>query len=152
MYEGLFQQAGIIRVKTIEEVFLFGHTLAVQPPLRGKHIAVLTNSGGPAAAMADTCEEHGLKVPELSRPLQERLRAHLPEYGGFRNPVDLTFQPDMKAITSTLPRLLLESEEIDGLLIHGIIVSGWGKLVYPLLKQVTDISLEEFLSTLRGKG
>lgn len=148
VYDGLLEQAGIIRLNTIEEVFVFGHTLAVQPRLKGRKIAILTNSGGPATAMADGCEKSGLEVPRFSNELREALKAHLPEYGCSNNPVDLTFQPDMKSITSVLPRILLRSEEVDGLLIHGIIVTGWGQLVYPLLRQVKDISLEEFLEAL----
>jgi acetyltransferase len=55
----------------------------------------------------------------------------------------------MAPITSVLPRLLLESGEIDGLLIHGIIETGWGKLVYPLIRPFKNISLHEYLDTLR---
>jgi len=53
LYEGLFRQAGIIRVHSIEELYHYGNMLAVQPPLRGKRIGVFTNSGGPGSAMAN---------------------------------------------------------------------------------------------------
>jgi acetyltransferase len=149
LYDGLFEQAGAIRAKSIEEIYLFAHTLAVHPPLLGPRIAILTNSGGPATAMANVCEEKGLQVPEFSTALQKKLRSYLPDYGAFRNPVDLTFSIDMAPITSVLPKLLLESGEIDGLLIHGIIETGWGKLVYPLIRRFKNISLHEYLDTLR---
>jgi len=45
LYEALFEQAGIISVDTIEEVYKIGWALATQPPLKGRRIAVLTNSG-----------------------------------------------------------------------------------------------------------
>lgn len=32
LYEGLFKQAGVIRVSSVEELYAFGWALATQPP------------------------------------------------------------------------------------------------------------------------
>ena len=78
VYDGLFEQAGIIRVDTIEEVYKIGWALASQPPLKGKRIAILTNSGGPGTAMAMTCNKYGLEVPEFSPQVQAKVAKHIP--------------------------------------------------------------------------
>lgn len=95
VYDDLFEQAGIIRVDSIEEVCRTGWVLASQPPLEGKRIAVLTNSGGPGTGIATTCERYGLDVPEFSDKIQEEIGRHIAGHASARNPVDLTFHLDM---------------------------------------------------------
>ncbi|MBI9082418.1 MAG: acetate--CoA ligase family protein [Desulfobacterales bacterium] len=148
IYDGLFAQAGVIRVNTIEEVFRTGHTLAVQPPARGRRIAVLTNSGGPGTAMASTLDARGMTVPELPGPVRRRLEALLPGYASSKNPVDLTFHTDMTHLVEDFPRILLEADGIDGLLIHGIIDTGWAEMAYPLFRSLLDVTLEDFRAML----
>lgn len=145
VYDGLFEQAGIIRVDTIEEVFKTGWALATQPPLQGRRIAVLTNSGGPGTGISTTCNAHGLEVPEFSEQLQERVSQYLPGHASARNPVDLTFHVNMDALSEKIPRELFESEEIDGIIIHGIMDTAFIGLLYPYLKEYINVSREEFL-------
>ncbi|HVN72825.1 MAG TPA: CoA-binding protein, partial [Desulfomonilia bacterium] len=85
LYEALFAQAGIISVGTIEEVFKTGWALASQPKLKGRRIAVLTNSGGPGTAISNTCNQVGLDVPEFSPELQKKISRLLPPHGSTRN-------------------------------------------------------------------
>ncbi len=143
VYDGLLAQAGVLRVHTVEALFQVGHTLATQPPPRGPRMAVLTNSGGPGTAMASGLDVAGLQVPELGPALQRQLQAHLPGHASVRNPVDLTFHTDMKMIAETLPRMLMEADEIDGLLIHGIMDTGWGDMVYPVIQKFLGVSRED---------
>jgi acetate---CoA ligase (ADP-forming) len=131
LYDGLFKQAGIIRVSTVEELYYHGWMLASQPPLKGKRIGVLTNSGGPGTAISHTCNAGGLDVPPFSEKLQQEIRKHLPAHGAVGNPVDLTFHMDAEVISVTLPDLLLKSKEIDGLVIHGLMGTGFLKAIYP---------------------
>lgn len=143
VYQGLFEQAGIIRAQTIEEVYAFGHVLSTQPPLKGKRIAILTNSGGPGTAMASILDQHGLEVPPLLPEIQKKIKSLLPGHASATNPVDLTFHTDMTLITETLPNILLGSNDIDGLLIHGIMDTGWAELFFPVYKSFTGGSLDD---------
>ena len=145
IYDGLFEQAGIIRVDTIEEVFRTGWALATQPPLQGRRIAVLTNSGGPGTGISTTCNAHGLEVPEFSETLQNKISNYLPGHASAKNPVDLTFHIDMGALTEKIPRELFASDEIDGVIIHGIMDTGFIDLLYPYMKNHMDITRETFL-------
>jgi acetate---CoA ligase (ADP-forming) len=144
LYDGLFHQAGIIQADTIEDVFMVGNALALAPAPDGKRIGILTNSGGPGTGMATTVETLGLEVPEFSENLKKTLENFLPAHAGTRNPVDLTFHTDMELMVKTLPKILLESGEIDGLLIHGIMDTGFANLLYPIFKDALNVSNADF--------
>ncbi len=145
VYEGLFEQAGVIRVDTIEEVYKIGWTLASQPPLRGSRIAVLTNSGGPGTAIANTCNREGLEVPEFSKGVQKEISHYLAGHASARNPVDLTFHIDMDALTEKIPQILFNADDIDGVIVHGIMDTGFFNDVYPIIGKFLDVSEEDFL-------
>jgi acetyltransferase len=151
VYEGLFEQAGIIRVNTIEEVYKIGWALASQPPLKGNRIAVLTNSGGPGTAIANTCNKYGLEVPEFSKGIQEEVAKFIPGHASPKNPVDLTFHIDMKGITKHIPQVLFNSDAIDGVIIHGIMDTGFFKTVYPVIKSRINLPEEEFFKMVELK-
>ncbi|HDP26223.1 MAG TPA: CoA-binding protein [Deltaproteobacteria bacterium] len=145
MYDGLFAQAGIIRVDTIEEVYKVGWALATQEPPRGRRIAVLTNSGGPGTGIATTCEKYGLLVPEFSNQLQEKISTYLPGHASARNPVDLTFHVEMSALTEHIPRTLFESDEIDGVIAYGIMDTGFIDMLYPFMKDFVKLEKEDLI-------
>lgn len=87
--DALFEQAGVIRTETIEGLFDVVSLLASQPVPEGRRVGVVTNAGGPAILLADTCEARGLALPELSASTRERLQDFLPAQAGLRNPVDM---------------------------------------------------------------
>ncbi|HNG54083.1 MAG TPA: GNAT family N-acetyltransferase, partial [Nitrospira sp.] len=76
--EALFQQTGILRADTLEEMFALATGLSEQPLPKGRRIGILTNAGGPAILCADACEAAGLEVPELSQATISRLSPFLP--------------------------------------------------------------------------
>ncbi|MGC9323217.1 MAG: acetate--CoA ligase family protein [Desulfomonilia bacterium] len=145
IYDGLFAQAGIIRVHTIEDVYKIGWALATQVPPKGRRVGILTNSGGPGTGIASTCDRCGLEVPEFSPELQERISAYLPGHASSRNPVDLTFHVEMAALTEHIPRALFESNEIDGVIIHGINDTGILSMLYPFLQKFVDVSRDDMI-------
>ena len=146
LYEGIFKQAGIIRVHSIEDLYAHGWTAATQPPLKGNRIAVVTHSGGPGTAMSHVADQGGLALPTLSAGVQNEIRQYIPPHASSANPVDLTFNMDTDRMTVIIPEILMKSGEIDGLLIHGPMMSGWMKEVHPHLAMLfNNISLDEFL-------
>ncbi len=147
LYDGLFKQAGILRVDSVEELYNQGWMLAGQPPLKGRRIGVLTNSGGPGTAISHTCNEGGLEIPAFSGELQGEIRKHLPPHGAAGNPVDLTFHMDAEAISTILPELLLKSGEVDGLVVHGLMGTGFLKAIHPHVQELFGgISATDFIS------
>ena len=120
IYDGMLRQCGIQRATSIEEMLDWCWALSTQPRPPGNRLCVLSNAGGPGASMADTASREGLEVPVLSEGLQAKLREHLPYTGTGVNPIDITFLLDYKALYDTIPRLLMESGEVDGIVMYGV--------------------------------
>jgi len=150
LYEGIFRQAGIIRVHSIEDLYARGWALAAQPPLAGKRIGVVTNSGGPGTAISHTADQGGLEVPTFSTELQEHIRPLIPPHASCANPVDLTFNLDTELLSTTIPDMIMKSGEVDGLIIHGAMSTGVMKEFYPHVKSLlNDLSEEQFLAMFK---
>jgi acetate---CoA ligase (ADP-forming) len=85
-------------------------------------------------------------VPSFSEKLQNEIRKHLPPHGAAGNPVDLTFHMDAEVISAILPDLLLKSGEIDGLVVHGLMGTGFLKAIYPHVESLFGgISADDFI-------
>ncbi len=121
LYDGVFRQSGIIRARSIEELFDFSWALGACPPLKGNRVVIQTHSGGPGAAAADACGRVGLELPPLSPGAREKLGPYVPHTGSINNPVDLTFTKNPLDYFHTIPKVLLEEEEIDGLLVYFLV-------------------------------
>jgi acetyltransferase len=149
LYEGIFRQAGIIRCHTIEDLYAHGWVHATQPPLRGNRLAVVTNSGGPGTAIAHTADRGGMTVPRFSDALQAKIRPLIPPHAASANPVDLTYHLDTQVLALTIPEFIMESGEVDGLILHGAVNSGFLKMVYSHISGlIADVSREAFLETM----
>ena len=80
--EALFEQAGVIRANTLQELFDVAVLLSTQPMPPGPRVGVVTNAGGPGILLADMGETHGLVLPELTPETQAALRTVLPPQAG----------------------------------------------------------------------
>jgi acetyl coenzyme A synthetase (ADP forming)-like protein len=87
--EALFEQAGVIRANTLQELFDVAALLSTQPLPPGPRVGVVTNAGGPGILLADMSETHGLVFPELTAETTAALRTVLPPQAGLANPVDM---------------------------------------------------------------
>jgi acyl-CoA synthetase (NDP forming) len=113
--DALFQQSGVIRAETLEELFDIAALLASQPVPAGPRVAVLGNAGGPGVLCADVLESEGLSIPEFSSCLQESLRAALPPGAAVQNPVDLIGTIDAELYRRSLGAVL-KSDEVDAMI------------------------------------
>lgn len=146
LYEGVFRQAGVIRVQTVEDLYTYGWALATQPRMAGKRVAVVTNSGGPGTAIANACERAGLLVPAFSESLQQQIRERILPHASSTNPVDLTFHMDAELLAAEIPELIMQSGEADGVIIHGAMNFGMVRALYPNIRELLgNISLELLL-------
>lgn len=87
--EALFAQCGVLRVRTVDEMFDLARAFATQPLPAGKRVAIVTNAGGPGILATDACIGVGLEIPALAPETLERLRGRLHPQAALRNPVDL---------------------------------------------------------------
>ncbi len=122
--QGLFRQCGIVPAEGIGELFDFARILSQSPPMTGSNVAVITNSGGPGTSAAYTLEKIGIKVPEFSPELKQKLAGMLQATSTFSNPVDFTFDTDLSRFRD-VTKLVLESDEIDAVLVYGLFISGF---------------------------
>ncbi|MEH0449969.1 GNAT family N-acetyltransferase [Streptomyces sp. B21-102] len=86
----LFAQSGVIRTRSLQELFDVALLLAHQPPPPGDRVAVITNAGGPAALTVGACAASGLCVPALGERTRQTLRPALAPHADVSNPIDLT--------------------------------------------------------------
>jgi acetyl coenzyme A synthetase (ADP forming)-like protein len=100
--EALFEQTGVIRTNTLEELFDVVALLSIQPVPAGPRVGVVTNAGGPAILLADACEARGLQLPELTQTSSAELRSFLPARAAFSNPVDMTAAASPADFTRTI--------------------------------------------------
>ena len=89
LVETMLREAGVIRTRTLEELFDAATLLAHQPVPGGRRVAIVTNAGGPAILAADACEANGLIVPVLADATERALREFLPPAASVSNPVDM---------------------------------------------------------------
>ncbi len=88
-YGALFEEAGILRAETAEELFLFARAFSLSPLPAGKNIAIVTNAGGPGVLATDAAVENNLSLAPISPSTQESLRAFLPSSASVKNPIDI---------------------------------------------------------------
>jgi acyl-CoA synthetase (NDP forming) len=127
--DALFRQAGVIRVDTLEQLFDVATVVLHQPLPVGRHVAIITNGGGPGILAADACIAAGLEVPELSEGAQQALRSFLSPAAGVSNPVDLVASATPEQYEQAL-ETLLGDDGIDACLVL---------FVSPLVTRADDV-------------
>ena len=86
---GVFEQSGIMRCSSIEEMFNTAQLLAYQPLPPGGRIAIVTNAGGPGVMATDAAVDRGLELARFTPETTAKLKAALPAAANIKNPVDV---------------------------------------------------------------
>ena len=89
VYEAAFARAGILRVKSLEELAAATETLASGLKVGGDRLAILTNGGGLGVLAADAVIDEGGRLAELAPETVEALNAVLPATWSRGNPIDI---------------------------------------------------------------
>jgi acetyltransferase len=88
-YEAAFSQSGILRARTMNELFDLALLFSYQPLIQGNRIAIVTNAGGPGIIATDAVERSGLKMATFTSETVAALQAKLPPTANFFNPIDI---------------------------------------------------------------
>ncbi len=88
-YDLAFEKCGVIRAKTIEDLFDYGEIFLFQPVPLENSFAIITNAGGPGIVATDAFEREKLKFANFSEPILHELRERLPPEAAIFNPVDI---------------------------------------------------------------
>jgi acyl-CoA synthetase (NDP forming) len=121
LYDGVFEQSGVIRAHTVTELFDFCWVLGCLPKPAGDGLVIQTHSGGPGAAAADACGRVGIELPSPSQKTLAKLAEYMPHTGSVNNPVDFTYIKNPLDYFSAIPEVLLEDERAHMLLLYILI-------------------------------
>jgi len=88
-YDLAFEKCGVIRAKTIEDLFDYGEIFLYQPIPKNNSFAIVTNAGGPGIVATDAFSRENLKFSEFSERILHELRNQLPLEAAIFNPVDI---------------------------------------------------------------
>ncbi len=87
--DAMCKQAGVIRVKSLDELVDVGIAFLRQPLPKGRRVGVVTAGGGWGVLAADACAEAGLEVVALPQETLQELDSFMPPWWSRGNPVDL---------------------------------------------------------------
>ena len=89
VFEAAIARAGMLRVNTLQELFLAAETLSRFRTNIDDTMTILTNGGGAGVMAADAAAFAGVKLAELSDSTRQKLDAILPVNWSHGNPVDI---------------------------------------------------------------
>src|SRR3990172_8534214 len=107
-YKAAFEQAGVIEVETLADLFDISFGFANLPLPKGARVAMITNGGGPAALVSDALALNGLEKAELSPEPRDFLRPHRNPAAQIANPVDMLGAADAAEFTVGLKGILAD--------------------------------------------
>jgi len=114
------KQAGIIRVRDMDELFNVGTALLYLPLPRGKRVAILTAGGGWGVLGADACAAAGLNIIPLPPETMTELNALLPPWWSHGNPIDLVAGVFQEDVLKTV-EILLHCTAVDSLMLLNLV-------------------------------
>jgi acetyltransferase len=88
-YDLAFSKAGVIRAKTLSELFSYCKTFSVSKFPLSEFFAIVTNAGGPGIISTDAFVAEGVGVARFSPNIVQELRDKLPAEAAVYNPVDI---------------------------------------------------------------
>jgi len=123
IYDSVFMQAGVLRVRDMEEFLDVGEALPFQPPAEGNNVAIVTSAGGPAILAIDECVSRGVNVKRFSEETVQKFEmlkktGKLPSFATNFSPLDLTGSATSEMFEIGT-KILLEDPEIYGVMVFG---------------------------------
>jgi len=116
VYDAALKRAGVLRVKTFEELFDCAELVAKQPKPQGPGLVIVTNAGGPGVMAADALAEYGFNPVVLSAETLKKLDEILPPYWSKRNPIDMLGEATPELYRKVV-EICLRTIEVNGILI-----------------------------------
>lgn len=117
--DAVFNQSGVIRVDTVEDLFDLAKSFDRTILPAGNRLGILTNAGGPAILTADEAQKWGLVIPELTAATKKKLQKICVPEASLHNPVDI-LPPATAEVYGKATELMLSDKNID----CGIVILG----------------------------
>ena len=112
VYNAIFDQAGIIRVETVDDLFNYAVAFSARKIPAGNRVAIITNAGGPGIIATDMTEMSGLRLAKFSSDTDWNLHQFLPPTANFNNPIDVIGDATRDRYEKAL-ETVIEDENVD---------------------------------------
>ena len=150
--EAAFEQAGIIRVANIDEMFDVAEAFLDCPLPKGNRVAILSEGGGDNSVAADNAERWGLAVPLLSDKGQQDIKPLLLAGMPAHNPIDYggTAEENPAVISDCVTRLMA-GDEIDMVYLTGFF-GGFKDIIAPHVGALEAEAARRLVDQVRASG
>lgn len=148
----LFEQCGVLRVNTVEELFDLATAFSKQPIPKGNRVAVLTNAGGPGIMATDAIVNLGLQMAAFSEGTISELKKFLSPEASFSNPLDMIAGANHETYRRSLD-LLLRDDAIDAIIVifvHPVYVDAQ-KIAHAIIESSKNQNGKPILCCFMGK-
>jgi len=108
VFDAAIRRAGMLRVDTLQDLFMAAQTLARFGRNRDTALVLMTNGGGAGVMAADAAELAGMPLRELDDTLRTRLDTVLPPTWSRANPIDIIGDAPVQRYTDTLQAVLAD--------------------------------------------
>ncbi|WP_455448393.1 acetate--CoA ligase family protein [Natrinema thermotolerans] len=101
-YEAGLEQAGVLRARSVQELFDSARALAGLPEPESDGVAVVTNAGGPGVLTTDAVGDSTLEMASFADETIDRLAAAMPDEANVYNPIDAIGDADVERFGEAL--------------------------------------------------
>lgn len=140
--DAAIRRAGMLRVDTLQELFMAAETLARFGGNGDTALTIMTNGGGAGVMAADAAALAGVPLAELDAGTRARLDAVLPPNWSRGNPIDIIGDAPAQRYVDTLQALLADPQAGAVLFIHAptaiVRSDDIAKACVPLVRQATS--------------
>ncbi|WP_435179514.1 acetate--CoA ligase family protein [Halorussus sp. AFM4] len=107
-YEAGLEQAGVLRVENVQELFDFAQILSGQPLPETDDVAIVTNAGGPGVMTTDAVGDSRLSLASFSEGTLSELSEAMPEEANIYNPIDAIGDADIERFRTAIDLALAD--------------------------------------------
>lgn len=115
-FDAALRRAGVLRVRSVGDLFTAARALASPRRPAGNRLAIVSNGGGPAVLAADAVADQGLQLARFVPATKARLAMGLPISWSQANPVDVLIDADAGRFATALEHCLADPG-VDGVLV-----------------------------------
>ncbi|WP_418318184.1 GNAT family N-acetyltransferase [Piscinibacter sakaiensis] len=142
VFDAAFRRAGMLRVDTLQDLFMAAETLARFASNRDQTMTLMTNGGGAGVMAADAAALSGVGLSEMSEKLRNQLDEVLPPTWSRSNPIDIIGDAPVERYCDTLQAVLADRTAGAVLFMHAptaIVRSDEiARACAPMVRQATD--------------
>lgn len=115
-FDAAFEQSGIFRVSSMNELFEVGLAFSNCPLPKGRNVAIVTNAGGGGVIAVDAMERYNLDLAKFSEDTVSKLEEIIPDEGTTNNPIDVLGDGAVESYKKSL-EVLIDADEVDSIIV-----------------------------------